>query len=194
KRSSRFTSGSSPRKNISPISKTGCGSSDRCPSLHASITIAPTACPLAFHWRRNDASNRADIPGRCRDRRLIWLRSVRRVFVAGSAELRLLLSCSCRTHRGLWHGNTSEVGLIPLSAEGIHPLTWRIKRTMTETRTPTLSAATATLPGRLKFGATGDFQHELRRRVDYYFSSSGAKPRDCPRMYAKMAIILAWFV
>jgi linoleoyl-CoA desaturase len=49
-------------------------------------------------------------------------------------------------------------------------------------------------PGRLKFANNDDFHHELRRRVDQYFATTGQKPRDCLRMYVKTAIILGWFV
>ena len=43
----------------------------------------------------------------------------------------------------------------------------------------------------VKFAPTGGFQRELRRRIDSYFSESGRRPRDCPRMYVKTAIMLA---
>jgi linoleoyl-CoA desaturase len=46
----------------------------------------------------------------------------------------------------------------------------------------------------LKFGAGDGFQRELRRRVNQYFQDSGRRPRDCPRMYLKAALVLAWFV
>jgi linoleoyl-CoA desaturase len=49
------------------------------------------------------------------------------------------------------------------------------------------------MPGELKFTRPDDFYHELRRRVDEYFRSSGLKRRDCPRMYIKTAVILGWF-
>lgn len=48
-------------------------------------------------------------------------------------------------------------------------------------------------PGALKFGSSGGFQGELRRRVDRYFAETGQRPRDCWRMYLKSAIILTWF-
>jgi linoleoyl-CoA desaturase len=49
----------------------------------------------------------------------------------------------------------------------------------------------AATPGTLKF-ATGDyFQPELRRRVDQYFKLSGRRPRDCPAMYLKTALIFS---
>jgi linoleoyl-CoA desaturase len=48
--------------------------------------------------------------------------------------------------------------------------------------------------GRLKFAACGEFQYELRRRVESYFSSTGQRPRDCPRMYLKAGVVLGWFV
>jgi len=47
--------------------------------------------------------------------------------------------------------------------------------------------------GRLKFAAINDFQHELRRRVDHYFSSTGRSMRDSPQMYIKTAVVLSWF-
>jgi linoleoyl-CoA desaturase len=56
------------------------------------------------------------------------------------------------------------------------------------------TACSKTLPGQLKFAASGEFQHELRRKVDHYFSSTGRRPRDNPRMYVKTAIILGWFL
>ena len=48
-------------------------------------------------------------------------------------------------------------------------------------------------PGSLKFAASDGFQAELRRRVDHYFESTGQRPRDCPRMYLKTAIVVVWF-
>jgi len=52
----------------------------------------------------------------------------------------------------------------------------------------------AAAPGELKFGASGQFQQELRRRVEGYFANSGQRERDCPRMYLKTAIVVGWFV
>src|SRR5207247_10477158 len=49
-------------------------------------------------------------------------------------------------------------------------------------------------PGVLKFGTSNGFLTELRRRVDRYFETTGLRPRDCPRMYLKTAIIAAWFI
>jgi len=48
--------------------------------------------------------------------------------------------------------------------------------------------------GGLKFGADDEFHHELRCRVDQYFTSTGRKRRDCPQMYLKTAVILGWLV
>jgi linoleoyl-CoA desaturase len=66
---------------------------------------------------------------------------------------------------------------------------------------PNFIAQTSTGPafadvpaGRLKFADSGEFQHELRRRVDSYFRRTGRTTRDCPRMYVKAAIILGWFI
>ncbi|HJT76709.1 MAG TPA: acyl-CoA desaturase [Gemmataceae bacterium] len=53
--------------------------------------------------------------------------------------------------------------------------------------------ATAAATGELKFAASDGFQGALRRRVAQYFRRTGRRPRDCPRMYLKTAIIFAWF-
>ncbi len=53
--------------------------------------------------------------------------------------------------------------------------------------------ATAAATGELKFAASDGFQGALRRRVAQYFRSTGRRPRDCPRMYLKTAVIFAWF-
>lgn len=42
----------------------------------------------------------------------------------------------------------------------------------------------------LKFSSPDDFRQALRQRVDEYFADTGRKPRDCPQMYAKTAIVL----
>jgi linoleoyl-CoA desaturase len=47
--------------------------------------------------------------------------------------------------------------------------------------------------GELKFAVNDGFQTEVKRRVDKYFQTTGKKPRDCPQMYVKTAIIFAWF-
>lgn len=47
---------------------------------------------------------------------------------------------------------------------------------------------------RIKFIGSSDFHTELRRRVETHFRLSGQRPRDCPRMYLKTAIVLGWFV
>jgi linoleoyl-CoA desaturase len=46
----------------------------------------------------------------------------------------------------------------------------------------------------VKFKRETGFQTELRRRVEQYFATTGRRPRDCPRMYLKTAIVMAWFV
>ncbi len=46
---------------------------------------------------------------------------------------------------------------------------------------------------RLTFGGTGEFQAELKRRVDQYFHGTGKARRDNPRMYIKAAIIFSCF-
>jgi linoleoyl-CoA desaturase len=48
-------------------------------------------------------------------------------------------------------------------------------------------------PGELKFGSEDSFYRELRNRVDDYFKRTGKNRRDCPRMYLKTAVVLAWF-
>ena len=47
-------------------------------------------------------------------------------------------------------------------------------------------------PGTLKFAPADRFQPELRRRVEDYFASSGRRPRDCPAMYLKTAVVFGW--
>jgi linoleoyl-CoA desaturase len=42
----------------------------------------------------------------------------------------------------------------------------------------------------LKFQNPDEFRRALRSRVEKYFASTGRKPRDCPQMYAKSAIVL----
>jgi linoleoyl-CoA desaturase len=46
---------------------------------------------------------------------------------------------------------------------------------------------------KLKFTGSDRFIRELRRRVDVYFEETGLRPRDCPQMYLKTAIVLTWF-
>ncbi len=55
-------------------------------------------------------------------------------------------------------------------------------------------ATPTTAHNALKFSATDRFYTELRRRVDQYFRTTGKRRRDCPRMYGKTALVLAWFV
>ena len=45
---------------------------------------------------------------------------------------------------------------------------------------------------RLRFAGDAGFLTELRRRIEVYFRSTGQRQRDCPQMYFKSAIILAW--
>jgi linoleoyl-CoA desaturase len=47
--------------------------------------------------------------------------------------------------------------------------------------------------GKLKFGKAGDFQSELKRRVDDYFQRTHRRQRDCPQLYLKTGIILSVF-
>lgn len=46
---------------------------------------------------------------------------------------------------------------------------------------------------KLKFTGSDRFLHELRKRVDAYFESTGKRRRDCPKMYFKTATIMLWF-
>ncbi len=55
------------------------------------------------------------------------------------------------------------------------------------------TATSSPAPGQLKFGSEDAFYQRLRRRVDQYFQTSGARRRDLPRMYLKTAMILGWF-
>src|SRR5262245_54975202 len=54
-------------------------------------------------------------------------------------------------------------------------------------------AVDAVAPGGLKFAAGDEFYHELRRRVEQYFRSTGRPRRDRPQMYLKTALLVAWF-
>lgn len=44
------------------------------------------------------------------------------------------------------------------------------------------------------FGRSEGFFEELKRRVDAYFNVAGRRRRDCPEMYLKTGVILAYFV
>ena len=46
----------------------------------------------------------------------------------------------------------------------------------------------------IKFRRADPFHAEVRRRVKQYFATTGRRPRDCPRMYLKTAIVLGWAV
>jgi len=45
----------------------------------------------------------------------------------------------------------------------------------------------------LKFETSGEFDREIRERVDRYFDNTGLRRRDCPRMYVKTALVICWF-
>jgi linoleoyl-CoA desaturase len=62
-----------------------------------------------------------------------------------------------------------------------------------EERRVTLGTNTPNPDRRLTFGRDNTFQLELRRKVDEYFRSTGRRQRDCPQMYLKTGIILAFF-
>ncbi len=44
-----------------------------------------------------------------------------------------------------------------------------------------------------KFQSPDLFLNELRKRVDHYFETTGLPRRDCPAMYCKTFIVLAWY-
>jgi len=54
------------------------------------------------------------------------------------------------------------------------------------------SACVEAAPGELKFGPSNGFHRELRQRVGQHFKDSRRRPRDCPQMYVKTALIRAW--
>src|SRR4051812_46457498 len=45
---------------------------------------------------------------------------------------------------------------------------------------------------RPKFGEDNSFQSEVRRRVEEELRATGRRQRDCPQMYLKTGLILAW--
>jgi linoleoyl-CoA desaturase len=49
-------------------------------------------------------------------------------------------------------------------------------------------------PHTVKFSRSDAFLKEIKRRVDAYFDTTGRRPRDCPQMYLKTALIVAWFL
>jgi linoleoyl-CoA desaturase len=55
------------------------------------------------------------------------------------------------------------------------------------------AAGAAIAVRRLTFGGSGEFQAELKRRVDEYFRRTGKRRRDSPQMYIKAALILSCF-
>ncbi len=59
---------------------------------------------------------------------------------------------------------------------------------------PKIAHLAAEAGQRLKFHGRSGFQAELRRRVDEYFEKQNAKPRDCPQMYLKTAVLMGGFV
>src|SRR4029079_15663611 len=47
---------------------------------------------------------------------------------------------------------------------------------------------------KVRFGTGDEFHKTLKRKVDRYFGITGRSPRDCPRMYVKTGIVLAWAI
>jgi linoleoyl-CoA desaturase len=64
---------------------------------------------------------------------------------------------------------------------------------LSETALSTAQLPDSAPPGLLKFASGDDFYVEIRRRVERYFADSGQRPRDCPSMYFKTAVVLGWF-
>jgi linoleoyl-CoA desaturase len=62
-----------------------------------------------------------------------------------------------------------------------------------ETNNPNDESISVAAPSGLKFGAGDRFYAEVRRRVDQFFRTTGKSRRDCPQMYLKTAVVLAWF-
>lgn len=58
---------------------------------------------------------------------------------------------------------------------------------------PASDAEQAAQP-KVKFTQSDAFLKELKRRVDQYFAQTGTSPRDCPQIYFKTAVIVAWFI
>jgi linoleoyl-CoA desaturase len=54
-------------------------------------------------------------------------------------------------------------------------------------------AVASVAPGQLKYTGADEFFNVLKSRVEAYFQSTGRSKRDCPAMYLKTAILLAWF-
>ena len=50
------------------------------------------------------------------------------------------------------------------------------------------------VPAKVRFGSGDEFHKTLKRKVDRYFGITGRKPRDCPQMYVKTAVVLTWAI
>src|SRR4051812_29626287 len=59
---------------------------------------------------------------------------------------------------------------------------------------PTAPTPDSAAPAKIKFSNSDAFLKELKRRVDLYFQQTGQKPRDCPQIYFKTAVIVLWFL
>jgi linoleoyl-CoA desaturase len=59
---------------------------------------------------------------------------------------------------------------------------------------PSHSESLTAVPGTLKFGSDNEFHAVLRQRAAAYFQNTGRRPRDCPQMYVKTAVIMTWLV
>jgi len=46
----------------------------------------------------------------------------------------------------------------------------------------------------VKFARADGFQARLRERVEAYFRDTGLRPRDCPALYRKTAVVLTWLI
>ena len=54
--------------------------------------------------------------------------------------------------------------------------------------------SSAPAPAKVRFGTGDEFHRRVKRRVDRYFGITGRRPRDCPQMYVKTGVVLAWAV
>lgn len=49
-------------------------------------------------------------------------------------------------------------------------------------------------PGKVRFTTNTKFEKVLRKRVQKYFDDTGLPKRDCPQMYLKTSVVIAWTV
>lgn len=56
------------------------------------------------------------------------------------------------------------------------------------------TADSSTESTKVRFTTNTDFEKVLRKRVNQYFSETGKRKRDCPEMYIKTVLVLAWTI